>query len=498
MKKGFNNELYVEKQAKIIEERIKTFNGKLYLEFGGKLFDDYHAKRILPGFELDSKIKLLEKFKEQSEIIFCINANDIARKKIRADYGITYDMELIRLAKILKNKGLKINSVAINLYDNQAGVDLFEDRLHSLGIKTYRFTPTKGYPTDVEIIVSEEGYGKNPYIKTTKPLVVVTAPGPNSGKLATCLSQLYHEYKHKVKAGYAKFETFPVWDLPLDHPVNIAYEAATADLNDKNMVDHFHLETYGKIAVNYNRDLEVFPVLEAILKKITGKKIYSSPTDMGVNTIGQCITNDKIVRQVANKEIIRRYYKALTDFKLGRTDASVVQNIKLLLNNSGLDVEILPVINSAITKQAVSNKRSAAIELKPGKIITGRETEIFTPVSSTILNAIKTLAKIKDEIYLITPEVLNNILTIKKQIEPENYLLTLNEVLIALSSSATTNPLANKALKELEKLSNIDLHATYIIENGDLKILRDLKINFTSEPEFYNERIFKNQSSKNK
>lgn len=498
MKKGFNNELYVEKQAKIIEERIKTFNGKLYLEFGGKLFDDYHAKRILPGFELDSKIKLLEKFKEQSEIIFCINANDIARKKIRADYGITYDMELIRLAKILKNKGLKINSVAINLYDNQVGVDLFEDRLHSLGIKTYRFTPTKGYPTDVEIIVSEEGYGKNPYIKTIKPLVVVTAPGPNSGKLATCLSQLYHEYKHKVKAGYAKFETFPVWDLPLDHPVNIAYEAATADLNDKNMVDHFHLETYGKVAVNYNRDLEVFPVLEAILKKITGKKIYSSPTDMGVNTIGQCITNDKIVRQAANKEIIRRYYKALTDFKLGRTDASVVQNIKLLLNNSGLDVEILPVINSAITKQAVSNKRSAAIELKPGKIITGRETEIFTPVSSTILNAIKTLAKIKDEIYLITPEVLNNILTIKKQIEPENYLLTLNEVLIALSSSATTNPLANKALKELEKLSNIDLHATYIIENGDLKILRDLKINFTSEPEFYNERIFKNQSSKNK
>lgn len=498
MKKGFNNELYVEKQAKIIEERIKTFNGKLYLEFGGKLFDDYHAKRILPGFELDSKIKLLEKFKEQSEIIFCINANDIARKKIRADYGITYDMELIRLAKILKSKGLKINSVAINLYDNQAGVDLFEDRLHSLGIKTYRFTPTKGYPTDVEIIVSEEGYGKNPYIKTTKPLVVVTAPGPNSGKLATCLSQLYHEYKHKVKAGYAKFETFPVWDLPLDHPVNIAYEAATADLNDKNMVDHFHLEAYGKVAVNYNRDLEVFPVLEAILKKITGKKIYSSPTDMGVNTIGQCITNDKIVRQAANKEIIRRYYKALTDFKLGRTDASVVQNIKLLLNNSGLDVDLLPVINSAITKQAVSNKRSAAIELKPGKIITGRETEIFTPVSSTILNAIKTLAKIKDEIYLITPEVLNNILTIKKQIEPENYLLTLNEVLIALSSSATTNPLANKALKELEKLSNLDLHATYIIENGDLKILRDLKINFTSEPEFYNERIFKNQSSKNK
>lgn len=498
MKKGFNNELYVEKQAKIIEERIKTFNGKLYLEFGGKLFDDYHAKRILPGFELDSKIKLLEKFKEQSEIIFCINANDIARKKIRADYGITYDMELIRLAKILKSKGLKINSVAINLYDNQAGVDLFEDRLHSLGIKTYRFTPTKGYPTDVEIIVSEEGYGKNPYIKTTKPLVVVTAPGPNSGKLATCLSQLYHEYKHKVKAGYAKFETFPVWDLSLDHPVNIAYEAATADLNDKNMVDHFHLEAYGKVAVNYNRDLEVFPVLEAILKKITGKKIYSSPTDMGVNTIGQCITNDKIVRQAANKEIIRRYYKALTDFKLGRTNASVVQNIKLLLNNSGLDVDLLPVINSAITKQAVSNKRSAAIELKPGKIITGRETEIFTPVSSTILNAIKTFAKIKDEIYLITPEVLNNILTIKKQIEPENYLLTLNEVLIALSSSATTNPLANKALKELEKLSNLDLHATYIIENGDLKILRDLKINFTSEPEFYNERIFKNQSSKNK
>lgn len=491
MKKGFNNEQYVKLQTEVIEERIKMFNGKLYLEFGGKLFDDYHAQRILPGFELNSKIRLLEKLKDSLEIIFCINAGDIARKKIRADYGITYDMELIRLVKILTKKGLKINSVAINLYDNQPGVDIFEDRLHSLGIKTYKFTPTKGYPTDVEVIVSEEGYGKNPYIKTTKPLVVVTAPGPNSGKLATCLSQLYHEYKHGVKAGYAKFETFPVWDLPLDHPVNIAYEAATADLNDKNMVDHFHLEAYGKVAINYNRDLEVFPVLEAILKKITGEKIYASPTDMGVNSIGRCIVDDDAVRLAANKEIIRRYYKALTDYKLGRIKGDVVQRIKLLLNNNYLDVDLLPVIKPALEKQEKTNKRSAAIELSDGFIITGRETDIFTPVSSTILNAIKVLAGIEDDFYLITPELLNNIVSLKRQIEPEKYLLTLNEVLIALSASTSTNPLAEKALQQLSKLTSLDLHSSYILENGDLKTLRDLKINFTSEPEFYTERLFK-------
>ena len=316
---GFDNELYVKLQAKTIKERIKMFNNKLYLEFGGKLLDDYHAKRVLPGFELNSKVRLLEELKDNLEIIFCINAKDI-EKKIRADYGISYDMEVIRLVEIFKKLDISVNSVVITLYQGQVSANKFKDKLESMGVKTYIHTPTKGYPTDVDMIVSEEGYGANPYIETTKPLVVVNAPGPCSGKLATCLSQLYHEHKRGIKAGYAKFETFPVWNLPLKHPVNMAYEAATADLKDINMIDSFHLEAYGISAVNYNRDLEVFPVLKTILNKITGEDIYKSPTDMGVNSIGNCIIDDEIVKNAAKKEIIRRYYKALVDSKLNGTD----------------------------------------------------------------------------------------------------------------------------------------------------------------------------------
>ena len=333
MKKiGFDNELYVQLQTETIKKRIKMFDNKLYLEFGGKLFDDYHAKRVLPGFELNAKIRLLEELKDQTEIIFCINAKDIEKKKIRADYGISYDMEVIRLIKVFKNLHIDVNSVVITMYTGQTSVNSFKAKLESMGVKAYIHTPTKGYPTDVDVIVSEEGYGANPYIETTKPLVVVNAPGPCSGKLATCLSQLYHEHKRGIKAGYAKFETFPVWSLPLKHPVNVAYEAATADLKDVNMIDSFHLDAYGISAVNYNRDLEVFPVLKNILNKIIGNDIYKSPTDMGVNSIGNCIIDDEIVKSASKKEIIRRYYKALVDTKLNDTDPEISKRIKLLIN----------------------------------------------------------------------------------------------------------------------------------------------------------------------
>ena len=332
MKKGFDNDLYLKVQSERIKERLKKFDNKLYLEFGGKLFDDYHAMRVLPGFESDSKIRMLLELKDICEIVFCINAGDIERNKIRADYGITYDMDVLRLIDQLKSLGLQVNSVVITLYKGQPRAESFKKKLEARGMKAYIHTPTKGYPTDVETIVSEEGYGKNPYIETTKPLVVMTAPGPCSGKLATCLSQLYHEYKRGVQAGYAKFETFPVWNLPLKHPVNIAYEAATADLKDVNMIDYFHLEKYGVRAVNYNRDLEVFPVLKDILFKITGEEIYSSPTDMGVNMIGKCIIDDPVVQEAAKAEIIRRYYQALCDCKTGNGDTETAERIKVLMN----------------------------------------------------------------------------------------------------------------------------------------------------------------------
>lgn len=438
-KKGFDNEKYVKIQIETIKKRIKLFDNKLYLEFGGKLFDDYHAKRVLPGFELDSKIRLLKELKDDTEMIFCINANDIERKKIRADYGISYDEEVIRLIHIFRNLKIDVNSVVITLYNGQSSVSKFRKRLESLGVKSYIHTYTKGYPTDVEVIVSEEGYGANPYIETTKPLVVVTAPGPCSGKLATCLSQLYHEYKRGVKAGYAKFETFPVWSLPLKHPVNMAYEAATADLKDKNMIDSFHLEAYGISAVNYNRDLEVFPVLKNILNKITGEDIYKSPTDMGVNSIGECITDDDIVSMAAKKEIIRRYYKALVEVKTDDIDPEVPQRIKLLMNELNISDNLIKAIN--------------------------------------------------DEIDLLSPGVLKPILDLKKNVLSNKQILNLNDVLISLSICSVTNPTANKALKNINKLNGCDAHATFIVEKSDLDLLRSLGINLTCDPVFNSEKL---------
>ena len=488
-KKGFDNEKYVKTQIETIKKRIKLFDNKLYLEFGGKLFDDYHAKRVLPGFELDSKIRLLKELKDDTEMIFCINANDIERKKIRADYGISYDEEVIRLIHIFRNLKIDVNSVVITLYNGQSSVSKFRKRLDSLGVKSYIHTYTKGYPTDVEVIVSEEGYGANPYIETTKPLVVVTAPGPCSGKLATCLSQLYHEYKRGVKAGYAKFETFPVWSLPLKHPVNMAYEAATADLKDKNMIDSFHLEAYGISAVNYNRDLEVFPVLKNILNKITGEDIYKSPTDMGVNSIGECITDDDIVSMAAKKEIIRRYYKALVEVKTDDIDPEVPQRIKLLMNELNISDNLIKAINRAREKEEESSSKVIALEITPNVIITGRETELLTPAASLILNSIKYLTDIPDEIDLLSPGVLKPILDLKKNVLSNKQILNLNDVLISLSICSVTNPTANKALKNINKLNGCDAHATFIVEKSDLDLLRSLGINLTCDPVFNSEKL---------
>lgn len=482
MKKGFDSELYLKIQTEKIEERIKMFD-KLYLEFGGKIFDDYHASRVLPGFKPDIKIQLLKKLKDQSEVIFCINANDIEKSKMRADYGISYEMELIRLIDSLKNLGISINSVVITMFTAQNAVQHLEETLKGKNIRTYIHRPTEGYPNDIELIVSENGYGKNPYIETTKKLVIVTAPGPNSGKLGTSLSQLYHEYKRGVKAGYAKFETFPVWDLNLMHPVNIAYEAATADLGDVNMIDSFHLEAYNKNAVNYNRDLSTFPILRNILTKIMGESIYKSPTDMGVNMISKCITDDKAVREAANMEIIRRYYNALADYKQELCTKEEVQRIEILMNKLELSKDMRKVANAALQKQDESNKEVVAIELQNGKILTGKQSEILSATSAMLINALKEINHIPDDVYLLSADVLEKILKMKKHTSYKtSYCLNVQEVLIALSICSSINPIIEKTLKNLEALNGTEAHSTYIIEKSEMNVLKNLGINLTCEP----------------
>lgn len=482
MKKGFDSELYLKIQTEKIEERIKMFD-KLYLEFGGKIFDDYHASRVLPGFKPDIKIQLLKKLKDQSEVIFCINANDIEKSKMRADYGISYEMELIRLINSLKNLGISINSVVITMFTAQNAVQHLEETLKGKNIRTYIHRPTEGYPNDIELIVSENGYGKNPYIETTKKLVIVTAPGPNSGKLGTSLSQLYHEYKRGVKAGYAKFETFPVWDLNLMHPVNIAYEAATADLGDVNMIDSFHLEAYNKNAVNYNRDLSTFPILRNILTKIMGESIYKSPTDMGVNMISKCITDDKAVREAANMEIIRRYYNALADYKQELCTKEEVQRIEILMNKLELSKDMRKVANAALQKQDESNKEVVAIELQNGKILTGKQSELLSATSAMLINALKEINHIPDDVYLLSADVLEKILKMKKHTSYKtSYCLNVQEVLIALSICSSINPIIEKTLKNLEALNGTEAHSTYIIEKSEMNVLKNLGINLTCEP----------------
>ena len=482
MKKGFDNDKYVKIQSKKIKERFKLFD-KLYLEVGGKLFDDSHAARILPGFKNDVKISMFKELKDDLEIIFCINAGDIEKNKTRGEYGITYDQETISLINKSKKLGFSVNSVVITLYKNQVSVDKFINKLNRNGIKTYIHTATKGYPTDVDTIVSDEGYGANPYIETTKPLILVNAPGPGSGKLATCLSQIYHENKRGVNAGYAKFETFPVWNLPLKHPVNMAYEAATADLADVNMIDPFHLDKYGEMAVNYNRDIETFPILKSILNKVMDKDIYYSPTDMGVNMVGFCISNEDVVEDACKKEIVRRYYNELNNYKMGLVEEDTYKKIKLLMNEINIDENYLDVIKPALDKKEKENGLPVIAMKVNKKIITGKQTDLLTPAGSVILNAIKYLSKIPDDIFLLSPSILKPILELKKNMKAGDRL-NLNEVLTALSICSVTNPLAAKALASLSKLKDCEAHATYIVTNGDKKALKDLKINITCESEF--------------
>ena len=482
MKNGFDNNKYVKIQSQKIKERFKLFD-KLYLEVGGKLFDDSHASRILPGFKSDVKISMFKELKDDLEIIFCINAGDIEKNKTRGEYGITYDNEILKLINNSKKMGFSVNSVVVTLYKNQPSVDKFIKKLNRNGIKTYIHTPTKGYPTDVDTIVSEEGYGANPYIETTKKLILVNAPGPGSGKLATCLSQIYHENLRGVNAGYAKFETFPVWNLPLKHPVNLAYEAATADLKDVNMIDPFHLEKYGETAINYNRDVEAFPILKNILSKVCKKDIYNSPTDMGVNMVGFCITDDEVVQEASKKEIVRRYYNELNNCKMGLCDEDTYKKIKLLMNELNIDETYLDVIAPALEKSK-KEKGLPVIAIKVGKkIITGKQTNLLTPAGSSILNAVKYLSKIPDNIDLLSPNVLEPILNLKKDMGTGDRL-ELSEVLTALSICSVTNPLAAKAMSNLTKLKSAEAHATYIVTGQDKKSLKDLKINLTCENEY--------------
>lgn len=489
---GFDNEKYIKVQSEKILQRCSIFDNKLYLELGGKLFDDYHASRVLPGFKPNAKIEVLKKLKDKIEIIFCINANDIENNKVNSNVDLTYEMDVLRLIDELTNAGFKINSVVITLYKGQTQADIFRKKLNEQGIKTYNHTYTKGYPTDVDTIVSDYGYGANEYIETNRPIIVVAAPGPGSGKLATCLSQLYHEYKKGIKAGYAKYETFPVWDLPLKHPINIAYEAATADLKDVNMIDYFHLEEYGIKAVNYNRDLEVFPVLKRIMNKIMGEDIYKSPTDMGVNMIGQGIIDDDVVKEASRCEIVRRYYNSLTDFKKGKLDEDTPKRIKLLMDELNISVNSRKVVSIAREKTKVTKTPVVAIELDDN-IVTGKNTDIMTCSAAVIINALKQLAHIDDDIKLLSPAVVEPMIKLKKQICAKNdRLLNLQDVLLGLSICSATNTLCEKVLSELPKLANLDTHASYFIPRVDEVMLRQLKINITVDPEYYSDNLFYN------
>ena len=500
-KVGFDNDKYLKEQTQAILDRVKKFDNKLYLEFGGKIVFDYHAARVLPGFDPNVKMRLLQKLKDKADIILCIYAGDIERRKVRADFGITYDTDALKLIDDLREWGIDVASVVITRFDNQPAAKIFKNKLERRNIRVYTHAFTKGYPTDVDLIVSDEGYGANEYIATNKPLVVVTGPGPGSGKLATCLSQCYHEYKRGVKAGYAKFETFPIWNLPLKHPVNIAYEAATADIRDFNLIDPFHLEAYQETAINYNRDVEAFPLLERILEKITGTdSIYKSPTDMGVNKAGFGITDDEVVREAARQEIIRRYFRYRCEYVMGFTDKETVQRIELIMEELNIKPQDRPVVEAAqATATEAQNKGKgnegifcgAAIELKDGSIVTGKNSSMMHATSSVILNAIKKLAEIPDKIHLLSPSIIDSIGNLKKNISGIKIAsLDLEEALIALSISATTNPTAQFAMEKLKDLVGCEVHTTHIPAPGDEAGLRRLGVNLTSEPNFSTKSLF--------
>lgn len=491
MKKAFDNQQYIKIQTQKILERIDAYDNKLYLEFGGKLFDDLHASRVLPGFEPDCKVKILQVLKDQTEIIVVINANDIERKKIRADFGITYDADILRLIDNLRSLEIYVSSIVITQYTGQPAADIFKKKLEMRGERVYLHRNIAGYPNDVNTIVSEDGYGKNDFVETTRPLVVVTAPGPGSGKLATCLSQLYHEHKRNVRAGYAKFETFPIWNLPLKHPVNIAYEAATADLKDINMIDHFHLAKYGVPATNYNRDIEAFPVVKTIMERIMGTCPYFSPTDMGVNAVGFAISDDEAACEASKQEVLRRYYRARCDYKLGTADISVAQRIEVLMQDLGVTVADRPVIASSLKRAEETGMPSLSLQMPDGTIITGKRGAKIGAPAAAILNAVKYLSDIRDDLALISPAVIDPMIRMKADIlGSTKKILNLEEALLALSISALTNPTAELAMKQLPLLRGVEGHYTKIPSPHDEATFRKLGIRLTSEDDFGTTNLF--------
>ena len=482
MRIGFDNEKYLKMQSEHIRSRINEFDNKLYLEFGGKLFDDYHASRVLPGFAPDSKLRLLKELSDQAEIVIAISAKDIEKNKIRGDLGITYDTDVLRLIETYRNQGLYVGSVAITQFSGQESAVLFKNRLEKLNIPVYLHYVIPGYPSNVPLIISEEGYGKNDYIRTSRPLVIVTAPGPGSGKMATCLSQLYHEHKRGINAGYAKFETFPIWNLPLKHPVNLAYEAATADLNDVNMIDPFHLEAYGETTVNYNRDVEIFPVLNTIFEKIYGESPYKSPTDMGVNMAGNCICDDEVCCEASKQEIIRRYYVALNSLAKGDASDKEAQKIELLMNMAGITIADRKVAVKALERAKETNGPAAALELSDGTIITGKTTNLLGASAALLLNVLKHLAGIDHELHIISPESIEPIQKLKVDyLKSKNPRLHTDEVLIALSASAANNPEARLALSQLPKLEGCQAHTSVLLSDVDIKIFKKLGVQLTCE-----------------
>ncbi len=488
---GFDNEKYLKTQSEHIRKRIEEFGGKLYLEFGGKLFDDYHASRVLPGFQPDSKIRMLQQFQDDVEIVIAINAGDIEKNKIRGDLGIAYDDDVLRLIDIFRSMDLYVGSVVLTQYNGQSAANAFLKRLTALGIRCYRHYPIEGYPSDVDFVVSEEGLGKNDYIETSRSLVVVTAPGPGSGKMATCISQLYHEHKRGVTAGYAKFETFPIWSLPLKHPVNLAYEAATADLNDVNMIDPFHLEAYGKTAVNYNRDVEIFPVLNAIFEQIQGSSPYKSPTDMGVNMAGFCIVDDEACRIASKREILRRYYTACVERVQGKADDEPIRKLELLMKQAGVTPDTLPAVSAALLKAETTGAPAGAMVLPDGRVVTGKTSDNLGAASSLLLNALKALGGIDDQFDLISTQVLEPICDLKtRYLHHRNPRLHTDEVLMALTICALTNPMAELAKEQLDNLKGCDAHFTVILSEEDESLLKRLGINVSSEPRYEINRLY--------
>lgn len=488
---GFDNKKYLQLQSEQIKKRISQFGGKLYLEFGGKLFDDYHASRVLPGFLPDSKINMLMNLSDQAEIVVAINAADIQKSKVRGDFGIPYDQEVLRLIDAFHESGLYVGSVVITQYNSQPDAQAFEKRLDSLGIKVYRHYPITGYPYDVSRIISDDGCGVNDYVKTVRPLIIVTAPGPGSGKMAVCLSQLYHDNKHGIKAGYAKFETFPIWNLPLKHPVNLAYEAATADLNDINMIDPFHLEAYNEATVNYNRDVEIYPVLRAIFNEIYGECPYKSPTDMGVNMAGYCITDNIAVEKAAEAEIIRRYYKALCSKRKGFSIDDEIYKIELIMKQLSISSANRPVVAAALKKQESTGFPAAALELPDGRIVTGKTTSFLGASAALLLNAIKELGGINADLHLISPEIIEPIQDLKvNHLGNINPRLHSDEVLVALSICAATDSTAELAMEQLKFLKGCEAHFTVILSQVDENIFSKLGINLTCEPKYQTKRLY--------